>query len=217
MTSYPTNTALAGCRPPRDYYNECPYQVFAESTQPRERKGYHYINPQSYATDFHPIPCDLKGCSNPVYTSQDPRLIDVPRGTSMVVDTPPLDHNVKLCEIYSNKFGEYGKPYRTYSDINLGDITYYTNESRADPFYKPVFSTSAKTVSSLYQDPMGSIKPQYDRIPLNYENPYDGYKPDYDGGLSYLYYTGYQREDIMARQMRKRNQERWMPRWDYKQ
>jgi hypothetical protein len=196
--------------------------------EPKKFRGQRFdtLNPeamqQKYAKEFYPkpntIPCtktpETKGCSKVLYSSIDPRLIDVPRGMRVNLDVPPIDSTVHLNEVYTKpELAKYGQGYRSYSDINAGQITYYVDKSIQDPLFNPNFTIPAKVDATLLQDPMSAMKPQYNRTPLFASDHLDTKRVGYNGGLSWMEDSLEWREDLMARQMRKRNQERWEPRW----
>jgi len=158
---------------------------------------------------------DFKPNSSFQYYSSDPRLISASHGgQSLTLDNPPIDGKIYLDELSTNKnLDNYGKYYSTYSDINAGNITYYIDNSIKDPLFKPIFSIPARLTSTLYEDPMGSIKPQYDRQPLNYYDPINSDKNDYKGNLPWLQDTQEYREDIISKQMNKHNEQRFDYRW----
>jgi hypothetical protein len=138
-------------------------------------------------------------------------------GQVLTLDTPPFDSTVKLADIMTDKrLDEYGQGYRTYSDIDGGYMGYYIDKSIEDPFFGPNFMQPAYNNAVLYQDPMGNIKPQYYRKPVRNINVMDT-KPvmvdAQNGCLSWIRDSVEQREDLMARQMAVRNQQRWEPRW----
>jgi hypothetical protein len=169
---------------------------------------------ESYDPLFVQVDCPERGFCKKAYTAPgDGRLIDVPRGIQTTLDRPPIQDSVKLDEIYSDKLKNYGTGYKTYSDINAGQIMYYINESQEDPFFSPNFTTSAKVEATLYQDPMSSIKPAYKRVPLKSVNPLTNDNKNYEGGLSFIQDSQEHRADLMSKQMWKTNQQRWMPRW----
>ena len=62
------------------------------------------------------------------------------------------------------------KNYKDYRDINAGQITYYIDKSIEDAFYKPIYENNAFDTGYLYKDPMGGIKPQYERNPVIWDN-----------------------------------------------
>lgn len=216
---YPTNMSVRGCNFPK--YYECYDKVpFRYDIGPKEKSGYQYLNSDvltdKYSPDFVPVNCpNNKTCNNPVYASSDPRLISAAHnGQVLTLDRPPINSAMKLSEIPVNKsLDNYGKSYRTYSDINAGQIMYYIDDTFKDPFIKPLYATSAKTYGTMYKDPMGSMKPQYDREPITCNDPLDTHNSIYEGELSWIQDSTSFREDIMSKQMRKSNQQRYEPRW----
>jgi hypothetical protein len=182
-----------------------------------DKEGFVNLNPQVfkdvYAKDFCSTNCpENKGCEK-VYVSTDPRLIDVPRSLVMTLDRPPIDSSMKLKDIYTDQtLRGYGQNYSTYSDVNAGQIMYYVG-SIEDAFFNPIFSNSATVEGTMYKDPMGAMKPQYNRKPLICRDPINTRNNNYLSGLSWLDDSQEFRENLMASQMRKRNEQRWEPRW----
>jgi hypothetical protein len=212
----PGNLSIRDCDIPG--YYECYDRVqFKSGIEPSTKSGYTYMNPQvaenSFANEFQKFKCTDSPCGT-VYSSTDPRLIDVPRAQVIPLDRPPYDDTVRLDEVYTKPgLTTYGKGYKTYSDINAGQISYYTDKSQEDAFFEPNFTTSARMVGTLYKDPMGAMKPQYDRFPLKCTDYMNTKKDNYDGCLSWIQDTQFHRQDMLALQMRKRNEQRWQPRW----
>jgi hypothetical protein len=60
---------------------------------------------------------------------------------------------------------------------------------------------------------MSSLKPQYERQPVYRNNVLDTKRDNYSHGLSWLDDSCEQREDLIARQMRKNNQTKYSSRW----
>lgn len=221
----PSSISVRDCSVPQ-YYECYDRREFKSNIEPTNNSGYEYLNPQVsqnlFSRDFQKFSCEgnksqqddrFANC-NTVYASSDPRLIDVPRSEIMPLDRPPYDSAIKLNEIYTDpKLRNYGKGYRTYSDIYAGQISYYVNRSQEDAFYEPNFTTSSQMIGTLYKDPMGSIKPQYDIYPLTCNNPITSHNDNYEGELSWIQDSQFHRQDLMAKQMRTRNQTLWQPRW----
>jgi len=165
-TGTPTNLFVKNCQ----HLPSCADNyVFNNTVLPNENKGYKYINPQAFSDKYSqnfiysPVPCNTSSCNKKVYVTDDPRLISVAHGGAVLgLDRPPLTSSVKLNTLNTDKsLNNYGTGYKTYSDINAGDITYYINKSLQQPYYKPVFETPANVTSVLFRDPMGSYKPNY--------------------------------------------------------
>lgn len=219
----PSNMSIRKCEFPLmdDCYNNT---LFRSDIEPQLKKGYTNINPQvitnNYADNFKQLPENfvktnyLSTCSNPQYISNDPRLFSPLHGNqTLTLDRPPLDGTVKLANIYTDKsLDYYGQGYQTYSDINAGQIVYYNNHEQEDPLFFPNFTKSAYVHGKLYRDPMGSLKPEYYRKPITYTNHLNTKNQFYDE-LSFIKDSTEQREDLMARQMAIRFQQRWEPRW----
>lgn len=216
----PSNMSVRDCKVPSAFecYDKIP---FRNDIEPQDKKGYKVLNSlasaQNMSKDFQRFECSgQQGCPKVQYASKDPRLISVPHGGQvMTLDRPPYDSSVKLSQVATDKhLDAYGQNYSGYSDINAGHYTYYINRSREDPFYPPNFTISANAIGTLYQDPMGAIRPQYTRKPLKCNNPLNTKKDHYDGGLSWIQDSTEHREDLLSYQMRKRNEQRYEPRWE---
>lgn len=222
----PTNLAVVNCQipPVLDCYER---RAFKSDMEPviypdvATQKDYTYLNPElaqkKFDPTFYQLNCKSTGKSigtcDTVYASTDPRLIYTPTAQLLPLDRPPWNDNVRLSDVYNPDLTNYGKNYATYTDINAGQIMYYTDRTQKDPFFKPNFVDTVRMSGMLYKDPMGAIKPEYNRHPLKCNNPITSEKDSYDTGLSSIEDSQFQRQDIMALQMRKHNQERWMPRW----
>jgi hypothetical protein len=219
-TGIPTNLGLDD-GDVNDYYECYNRNIFKQNVEPNNEKGTYFLNesvvngPERNAVDFGYVDNCGTDCPSRTYLSMDPRLFDAKRGQRYAIDSPPLDDTVKLKDVYDEKFKNYGKNYKTYSDINAGNIVYYIDKSIQNAFFEPNFSEPAYDVGIIYQDPMGAIKPEYNRIPLipqpnkatNNSSEYSPYR------LSFIQDSQQHREDLMARQLRKTNQSRWEPRW----
>ena len=206
-----TNMSITNC--------EIPWQfefgdrvIFRSDIEPKKEHGYTYLNPQAllskYAVDFHTNKKNQ-------WVSMDPKLISASHGgQSLTLDRPPIDGTIPLNSVYIDKnLDNYGKSYKSYSDINAGHITYYIDKSIRDPFFGPVYSNPSLTTGMLYRDPMGAFRPQYERYPIDTSDQINSKKCSYNGGLSWIEDSQEHREDIISKQMRKHNEQRWEPRW----
>lgn len=175
------------------------------------------INPRAYTDKQSPL-FDRIQCSKnspPAWISWDPRLFSASHAEYLTLDRPPMDGNVRLKDIYDKSLTNYGKSSNQYTDINDGQITYYVNKSRSNPFYSPLFAQPAEQVSAIYVDPMGSVKPEYTRNPIvDTDNPMTSTRNEFQYNLSFIEDSQSHREDLLALQMRQRNAQRWMPRWE---
>jgi hypothetical protein len=217
INGYPTNKAVGGCVFPKYLGYMYPFKLDIE---PKQKVGMEIYNPQAmerkYDKSFSIMCNKTQGTCNKVrYTSNDPRLISVAHnGQLLELDAPPINGAMKLKDIIDNRdLDDYGKRYKSYSDISAGDITYYNDRSIEDAFFNPTFVNPAFVEGLMYQDPMGSMKPQYHRTPTTHRDVYVTKNAQYRTGLSWLDDSNETREDIMSLQMRKMNQERWAPRW----
>jgi hypothetical protein len=152
-----------------------------------------------------------------VYTSMDARLYDAARNDRMGLDKPPLDGNIDMEKIYNNPtLNDYKcKSYNRYDnngykDIKAGQIIYYTRDGNT-PFNRPVFVENSTMHGIKYKNPMdngiGSII--YTKKPVEYNNPMNTLKKEYDGGLSWIRDSSSFREDLIARQKIKMNSRVW--------
>jgi len=184
--------------------NRLPFHLYTEATK---ENGFEILNPgallSKYATDF-----TLSKSANE-WESRDPRLISTSHnGQILNLDRPPIDGSIPLDLISSDKsLDNYGKSYRTYSDINTGHITYYLDKSFKDPLYlRKSFSHGL-----FYTDPMGTSKPQHERYNLDQYDPINDDRSN--KGLSWIEDSQEHREDLMSRQMIKPNGQMWKYRW----
>lgn len=178
-----------------------------------------FLNPSvltdNFSPDFKLVHSNDTYCPSNQYVSHcDPRLISVPLGGQVLtLDRPPFQTDTTMNELLTDKYDKYKTGfYNSYSDINIGDIMYYTNKSTEKPFYNPVFSKSTVVDKYLFKDPMSALKPQYERNSEQY-NHLTQKKEKYNGCLSWIDDSIEQREDLISKQMTRRNRERWEPRW----
>lgn len=217
-TGTPSNLSVTSCNVERlyDCYDHRPFRIDLEPEP--DNNGYKLLNPQvylnNYAKDWQMYPCNnIKGCKNS-FVSPDPTLIDSARGLVMTLDRPPIDDDVKMKDVYKEKYTRYGKDYDTYTDIDGGQIMYYISNSIKDPFFSPNFVSTATMEADVYKDPMSAMKPQYNRFPIKNNDPIRSEKDNYEYGLSWMNDSLGHRQDIMALQMRKMNEQRWSNRWE---
>ena len=215
----PSNMSTVNCKTP-DMFNCYNSNPFRYNIEPNVQDGYVNLNPNvmlsQYANDFQRIESSTnQSCPRVQFASRDPRLISASHsGQVLTLDRPPIETQPDLDTISTDKkLNNYGQGYRTYSDISAGQIMYYVDKSIEDPFFLPIFATSAKSFGTLYQDPMGAMKPRYDRKPLTCTNHLNTTRNNYSGGLSWIEDSQEFREDIISKQMAKNNQQRWEPRW----
>lgn len=215
----PTNMSVTNCNV-SDYFDCYSRYVFKTKKEPQDQTGKTVLNASAISINkYDPNYNVNKNSDNSydvTYYQEDPRLHNVAGGTKLELDKPPFKCNIKLDNLTTDtSLNNYGQRYKSYSDVNAGQIVYYTDDSIKDAYFDPLFSKKATAVGTLYQDPMGAMKPQWDRFPDEKYNPVLGNANDVAGTYqsSFLKDTQYFREDLLARQMRKRNEQRFETRW----
>ena len=103
-------------------------------------------------------------------------------------------------DIYDSRFTGYGDAYRSYSDVNLGQVQYYYSD--IDAHRRPNFVIRNKVDHMDFTDPMGVTSPYYIRT-AGLDDVKDTVENQYTAD------SLYHREDMMERLMRKRNSEEW--------
>lgn len=163
----------------------------------------NYLNPQVYLNKLDPyFKAETTG-----YTTPDPRQFDVPRAMKITSDSVPINGRVPLKDIYTNDNSSYNYSSKPYEKINDGQIIYYVDNATQNPFFKPVYSQEGEEISGLFIDPMGGVKPEYNRK-LCYQNLYEQ-----NSGFRAIQDTQFFREDLITLQQRRHNQEKWTARW----
>jgi len=214
----PSSIGVENCEISDDFY--CTNKIeYAKSKQPRlNSRGRQIVtlNPHiglDYTPGFQAVECDsgpgCTSCPGISYVSHDPRLLDPRRNIITKLDRPPLhgDLSVFPDNVNWNPYlDNYGKNYRTYSDINTGDIVYYYDQTISDAYSNPNFVIRSNVDHLLFKDPMGAIKPQYFREPFT--NSLNYLSKD-----SFMRDSLFHREDLMSKQMRKHNEQRFETRW----
>ena len=208
---YPTNMSVTNCN-----FSNCNNTggIFKTQEEPVVKQGRILLNNTQGVNKLPPESfnvIDGKKCSGAcpgtTYINSDPRLYNAAAATWLQLDRPPLDSSLKLSSLNTDKsLNNYGQKYKSYADVNAGQILYYIEKDTEDAFYEPLYSTKAMVVGTLYQDPMGAIKPQWNRYPQSTEN-------SCDWGTSFMKDSQFHREDILSLQMRKMNEQRYAPRW----
>lgn len=197
--------------------------IFKNQIEPLDKIGYNIINPEAiqnlYANDFYEIECKRDemndSCPKKVYTSPDPRLISIYHGgQKLALDRPPLDPNIKLKDIYTDKSNKnYKNIYKDYADIKGGQIMYYIDKSIEDDLFQPVFENASNVTGQIYKDPMGGTYPEYERVPIKNNNVLNTRNRTYEYGLSSINDQNEFREDIIHLQMRPEDRRRYSTRW----
>jgi len=114
------------------------------------------------------------GAAYPLYSRIDPQLVRKD-GTRAQLSKNPVRTNwsqeysnfdappgtINYEDIYDPRFNSYGDPYRSYTDINLGQVQYYYSD--VDAYTRPNFITRSNIDFVEFTDPMGRVKPYYNR------------------------------------------------------
>ena len=146
----------------------------------------------------------------PLYHRIDPQLVrdDVPdqrrdelpprNGWSAKYNNFDAQGSVNFEDIYDPRFNGHGDEFRSYGDVNLGQVQYYYSD--IDAYRSNLFPFRSKVDFVDYTDPNGRVLPEYpisvgvDDIRKEVENQYTA---------DNLYF----RTDMMEKLMRKRNEE----------
>jgi hypothetical protein len=165
--------------------------------------GYTYLNQRGVKPS--PFFDKVQGEFYPTdYKSRktDARLVDSVRDYTQELDTKPIQVHYNLINdnISGNpELKNYGKNYTSYANVSGGQIQYYIDKELADPFHKPVYATKTNAVGYTFKDPMDSVKPQFEKQVANFSFT----------GLSWLDDSGSFRDDIIAKQQRTHNEQRY--------
>lgn len=136
---------------------------------------------------------------------QDGRLYDTSRNLVMSLDTPPIQvHYNSKHDTISGKpqYNDYGRNYKDYRSVNLGQIQYYIDTDISQPFISPVYSMPSKTTGQIYTDPMGAKRPEFTKT-------FDMSRREHTNMLSSIEDTTKHREDIMSLQQQRHNEQRY--------
>lgn len=165
------------------------------------QRGYKLLNPNAFSS-YYDKTFQKVGDG---YISNDPRTASAPLGGAKIpLDVPPIYKDVDLKNInFDQGLDNYGKGYKTYSDINVGQVLYYVDNSMENSLFEPLFSSDDKITLRLYEDPMGTLKPEYIRDSSNSKKCC--------GNSRWLQDTQAHRQDLLDRQMRRNNSKRWEP------
>ncbi len=209
-----------------DYFKQPAAKLFLTDVQP---KLYSYVVDQtpissnigiSYAPQLPPRVLDQitsNSMKTPLYSRIDPQLVRKD-GTPGQISSQPTrtdwsaeysnfqapPGSVNFEDIYDSRFSSYGDPYRSYSDVNLGNIQYYYSD--VDALKMPNFITRSKVDFVDFRNPNGQIWPEYNRT------------ASLDDVRSHVESQTtsdelFHREDLMSLQMDKFNRRSWQMRY----
>lgn len=125
------------------------------------RKGFQLVESNDFTKTTTP-----NGVSG--YISMDPRTYDSPRAQYTVLDRPPLkvENTQPLQNLNSKKNDNKPGFTKGYEGIRGGSIIYYEDYNNDLPYCSPVFEIQSFIRPSILEDPMGSTKTYYERIPI---------------------------------------------------
>lgn len=207
----PCNLAVSGCGTLCNNNT-----LFQQSVYP---KNCEYINPNKTIflnemgieldnKNYTPVKTDYCKLG---FAGNNQLLIDQARAQKLILDRPnfigtlPVG-DVPHDQIYTRNIDKYGHDYLNYNTIKGGNVQYYISTDLSQPYFKPNFTIPAVIDSVDKIDPMGNIKPQYNRKQMT---EYMWNRCNEDQCDSSTHDMLQFREDLMERQMRKMNQNRY--------
>jgi hypothetical protein len=157
------------------------------------------------------------GLTYPIYTRVDPQLIRDEGVPSRLIEQPvrgdwsaryssweAAPGSINYEDIYDGRYTGYGDPYRSYTDVNLGQVSYYYGD--VDAYRYPNYVTRSKVDFIEYTEPMGKVKPYYERTAgLNDTRPFVENQ--------WMNDSCYFRENLMESQSRKMLAQNWQTRY----
>lgn len=209
-----------------DYFAQPDRKLFLQDIQP---KLYSYTVDQqpinsnigiTYAPQNPPPVLDQikdNRLNRPIYTRVDPQLVrtDGTRASQQIQpertnwsaeysNFVPPEGSINFEDIYDPRFTSYGDPYRSYSDINLGQVQYYYSD--VDAYRMPNFATRSNVDFIEYRTPQGQIWPEYQRT-AGVDDVRSHVESQYTADNTF------HREDLMSLQMNKANRIAWAQRY----
>jgi len=180
-----------------------PYTILNPNFGLEQAPGFFKTDPDCNCGCDYGCDCKCPTDKRVVVSSNDSRLISPLRGSAhQDLDRPPWTGNVRLKDIYDEKYTNYGKNYTNYKDIHAGQIMYYLDKDIDPPFSLPVYTIRSNVQTDVFKTPMGGLWPQYAKVPTTQNSRY--VSPQ-----QFTRDTVYQREDIMALQQARHNRERY--------
>ena len=213
----PTNMSIDNCD-----LNHCHTNTYFKSqVEPTNKYGIVALNNLDKDDKTFQVidveKCPNSACKGKTYINVgDSRLINA-YGQVLQLDKPPMNSQVHMNDTASNKnLNNYGQNYTSYKDINAGQYSYYISKDIEDAYFNPLFVDKTKVLGNVYKDPMDALKPEYIRILDKKFDPVRD-KSDLLGStcLSFINDSQHHREDLLEKQMRKINSQRYAPRWTY--
>lgn len=155
----------------------------------------------------------------PLYTRIDPQLVRTD-GTKGQINTQPLRTeysanysnytpaagSIDFENIYDPRFSSYGDPYRSYSDVNLGQVNYYYSD--VDAYRQPNFLQRSNVEFVEFRTPQNDVWSEYNRTAsLDDMRPKAVSQYDADD----LFHRQDQMEHLMSKMNRESWQQKYMP------
>jgi len=136
------------------------------------------------------------------------RLAEMPTRSEWSARATPYEAQgtIDYDRIFDPRFTGYGDPYRSYLDVDKGNISYYYGD--VDAYRHPNFISRSKVDFIEDREPMGKIRPMYRR-----EKPMCLNEAIEQAETRFMNDTTTFREDLMGSQMAKRNSEMWQMRY----
>ncbi len=153
----------------------------------------------------------------PLYTRIDPQLIRSDGTKGQIEGQPlrteysanysnyiPAAGSIDFENIYDPRFNSYGDPYRSYSDVNLGQVQYYYSD--IDAYRQPNFIQRSNVEFTEFRTPQNDVWPEYNRT-ASLDDMRAKATSQYDAD------DLYHRQDQMEHLMSKMNRESWQQRF----
>ena len=216
-TQSPNSLAFSGCQKTcRMKYCDSftPYKVSIQpQCSPDVPKGLNHMGIKLDEKAYQKTNTEYCGKG---YIGCNPILVDAPRAQRLVLDRP--NYTGEMCvgdvpkdDIYSAEISKIGKGATSYEDLYGGQIQYYVAPGTSDPYFEPIFVTPAFVEHTLFRDPMGVVRPEYKRVSLK---PYAWSECSTDRDCdSFTHDTLEFRQELMEKQMRKINEQKYDTRW----
>ncbi len=219
IPNIPCSLGIPNCKKSFQLEYCTPTEMYHTSVQPRniDQIPPKLLNTLSIYQDVNQYtPVTNKDCNGRTsYAGSNPILIDAPRAQKLLLNQPNYTGDVAVGdvdhdEIYDPKFNKIGRPYSTYNDMVGGSVQYYLPFDAGEAYIKPVYSTPSIVQHTTKINPMGVVYNEYERIPLS---KYAWDACNKDACDSYTHDQLEYRQDLMAAQSRKRNQQEYKLRW----
>lgn len=127
--------------------------------------------------------------------------------------------------VYAKQVNDVGKLYGSYNDVHAGQMVYYEDESTRDAFIAPNFPSPMVVETVVKRDPNAIPYYQYDRtslVPCMWDSNWKCVPGKVDPMScrstpcnSDTHDQLYFRQNMMATQMRKMNQQKYTAAWQY--